>query len=180
MQRRVTAVVLAGGESTRFGHDKAFALWHGKPFLRLVGEAALAVSDGVVVLVPAGSKNLDYARLVPGATILPDRARGQGPVEALRGAAAVLRTPFTLVVPCDAPGLPHGLARRLVAVCEETLKPAVAVGPSGPIFTLFAISTEMLLGRLAGARRMEDLVQDAEPVKTDAQGLNVNDASDAP
>jgi molybdopterin-guanine dinucleotide biosynthesis protein A len=175
VQRRVTAVVLAGGESSRFGRDKAFALWQGRTFLERVVEAAWSVSDAVLVLVPAGSRNLDYARHAPGATVLPDRDRGAGPVEALRGASMLLRTPFTLVAPCDAPGLPHGLARRLVAQAEESMRPAVVVTSDGPLFALFAIPTETLVARLPDARRLEDLLQDAERVVTDAEGLNVNE-----
>lgn len=174
MLRRVTGVILAGGESSRFGGDKAFALWRGRPFLSLVGDAVRSVCDGVIVLAPAGSKNLDYARLVPGATVLPDRAKAQGPVEALRGASALLRTPFVLVAPCDAPGLPHGLARRLVAIAEETMRPAVAT-TDAPLFSLFASPTEKILLRLPSAKRLEDLLTDAERVLTDADGLNVNE-----
>jgi len=175
VQRRVTAVILAGGDSSRFGRDKAFALWQGQPFIQLVGAAVRVVSDSVLVLVPAGSKNLEYAKLVPGATIVPDRAAGAGPVDALQGVTVLLRAPFTLVAPCDAPGLPHGLVRRLVAIAEETGRPAVAVPPTGPLFTLFAAPTPLLLERLQRAHRLEDLVAGAEPVPTDAANLNVNE-----
>lgn len=174
MQRRVTAVILAGGASSRYGSDKAFALWEGRPFLARVGEAVRGVSDAVLILSPAGSKGLEYARLVPGSSVVPDHATA-GPVEALRGAALLMRSETILVASCDAPGLPAGLARRLVAICEETRKPTVAMTPQGKLWSLFAIPRTLLLERLERAQRLEDLLTDAEAVPTDAEGLNVNE-----
>jgi molybdenum cofactor guanylyltransferase len=176
VQRRVTGVILAGGQSERFGgKDKAFAIWEGRPFLARVGEAVRSVSDGILILAPAGADGVTYARHVPGATVVPDRAAGRGPVEALRGAAVLLRTPTVLVAPCDAPGLTPALARRLVALSEEGKRPAVAASQAEPIWTLFATPLELLMERLPGAKRMEDLVAGAEHVATELEGLNVNE-----
>lgn len=175
MRRRVTAIILAGGASERFGADKAFALWEGEPFLARVGKAVHGVCDAFLILVAPGSRMLDYANLVPGATVVPDRNRHGGPVAALRGAAPLIQTQSVLVVPCDAPGLPAGLARRLVAISEETRKPTVAATPAGPLWSLFAIPRRLLLERLETAKRLEDLLQDAEHVKTEAEALNVNE-----
>lgn len=175
LRRRVTAVILAGGSSQRFGADKAFALWNGEPYLARVAKAVQPVVDAFLVLAPAGAKPLPYARLVPGATILPDKAPGLGPVEALRGALPVILSPTVLVVPCDAPGLPTGLARHLVAACEETGQAAVAIPPTGPLYSLFAIPKALLAERLPRAKRLEGLLRDAQPVETEAEGLNVNE-----
>src|SRR5581483_12199164 len=105
----------------------------------------------VLVLAPSGANAQPYARLVPGATIVPDRKPGLGPVEALRGALPLIRTPSVLVAPCDAPGLPSGLARRLVAMCEELGRPAVARSGTDRLNTLFAIPAAVLAERLPGA-----------------------------
>ncbi len=175
MGRRVTAVILAGGKSERFGSDKAFALWEGEPYLARVGKAVRGVSDAVLILVPPGANGVPYANLVPGASVLPDRVPHGGPVAALRGAVDVILTPTVLIVPCDAPGLPPGLARRLVATCEESRKPAVAATSQGPLYTLCALPKTVLAARAPRARRMEDLLEGAEPVKTDAEGLNLNE-----
>lgn len=172
--RRITGVILAGGGSRRFGQEKAFALWQGQPFLARVHKAVAAASDAVVVLAPFGATGPPYAGLAPGATILPDRFANAGPVEALRGAIELVRTPTVLVAPCDAPGLTAALCRRLVALSEEGQRPAVATPPTGPLFSLFALPVALLQGRLASARRLEDLLAGREEVSTDLEGLNVN------
>ena len=174
MQRRVTAIILAGGSSSRFGTDKAFAKHKRKPFLQLVGEAVRPVSDGFLILAPFGADGPAYAKLVPGATVVPDRAAGLGPVVALRDALELARTPTLLIVPCDAPGLPPGLARRLVALSEELGRPAVAEPKSGPLHTLFAAPRPWIAERVLSAKRMEDLTQGGEFVPTPAELLNVN------
>lgn len=174
MARRVTAVILAGGESARYGSDKAFALWEGKPFLACVASALRPVADGFIVLAPARASPVPYAKLVPGATVVADRDEGAGPVVALRGAISLVRTPTLVVAPCDAPGLPTGLVRRLVAFSEESNQAAVAAAGSGPLFSIFAAPTALIRERLATAQRMADLVSGAEHVATDANGLNEN------
>lgn len=171
----MSAIILAGGESSRFGTDKAFAKWEGKPFLARVAAAVQPVADQMIVLAPLGARGLEYARLAPGATIIPDRQPHAGPVAALKGAIALAQGATVLVVPVDAPGLPTGLARRLVALCEENGRPTVAQAPQGRLWSLFAIASLQLRERLASAKRLEDLLADAEGVETDAAGLNVNE-----
>ena len=117
---------------------------------------------------------MPYAELVPGASIIADREDGKGPVAALRSAMSLVRTPTILVAPCDAPGLPTGLARRMVAYSEESKQAAVAKTSEGPIFALFAAPTDLVRERIATANRLEDLLEGAEPVETDAVGLNEN------
>lgn len=174
MQRRVTAVILAGGSSSRFGTDKAFAKHNRKSFLQLVGEAVRPVSDGFLILAPFGADGPAYAKLVPGATVVPDRTSGLGPVVALRDAFELARAPTLLIVPCDAPGLPPGLVRRLVALSEELNRPAIAEPKSGPLHTLFAAPRPWIADRLPTAKKMEDLTKGGELVPTPAELLNVN------
>lgn len=175
MRRRVTAIILAGGASKRFGADKAFAMWKGKAFIENVAEAAQGVADGFLILAPHKAGPHPYVTLVPGASVWPDREAGIGPVEALRDAIRIVQSPTVLVVPCDAPGLSAALARRLVALSEEQRKPTVAQAREGPVYTLFAIATALLRERLDQAESLQDLTRGAEFVETDLEGLNVNE-----
>jgi 2-C-methyl-D-erythritol 4-phosphate cytidylyltransferase len=52
-------VVVAGGSGERFGAPKQFAMAGGRPLVELAIDAARAASDGVVLVVPAGSGHED-------------------------------------------------------------------------------------------------------------------------
>jgi len=99
---------LAGGQSTRFGSDKALALLDGRP---LIEHAAAALAPHVEKLVVCGRSD-------PRWTCLPDQpAPGMGPLGGL--AAALLHArdegfDGVLSTGCDMPSLPRELAETLI------------------------------------------------------------------
>lgn len=99
--------VLAGGESRRFGSDKALALLKGRPLIAHAIDALAAQADAVVV---CGKEWGDW---------VPDRpAPGLGPLGGINAAlhcAAARGYDAVLTVPCDVPALPADLARRIAA-----------------------------------------------------------------
>jgi molybdopterin-guanine dinucleotide biosynthesis protein A len=102
--------VLVGGESSRFGSDKALARWLGRPLLeypvRLLRELGL-----VPRLV--GRNPVPYAGLCH-AFVLAERP-GRGPVEGLRAALRAAATPRGVVLPVDMPALGAAVLRALLA-----------------------------------------------------------------
>jgi hypothetical protein len=78
----LSAIVLAGGRSTRFGSDKASALIDGRPMLQRVVEAVAAVCDEVIVVAAAGGAGSlpPYAEPL---VIVEDRVEGSGPLAGL-------------------------------------------------------------------------------------------------
>lgn len=123
------AAILAGGESSRFGADKAFADLGGRPMIahvaqRLGGGAGLAVVGH------------QQAAALLGAAALTD------PAEAVRGPlAGVLAgldwaagegADWLVTAPCDAPLIPDTLAQILIAAAEtQQAQAAFAATASG-------------------------------------------------
>ncbi len=113
---KILAAVLAGGQSSRFGSDKALALLDGRP---LIDHVIAALAPQAEALVICGR---DYPGYI-GIADLP--APGLGPLGGLCAAlhhAAATWHDAVLCAPCDTPGLPHDLAARLGA------GPAVVLG----------------------------------------------------
>lgn len=81
------------------------------------------------------------------------------------------------MAPCDAPGLGPDLVHSLVVQAEEHGQVVLAEPPSGPLFDLFSTPRSLLLERLRDAQRLEDLSAGARRLKTEAEGLNVNEPS---
>lgn len=98
--------VLAGGRASRFGADKALALWQGRPLIAHVTDA-LAVQCADVVIC---------GRSWGGFPGLDDPAPGLGPMGGLAAALAhAVETDHThvLVAPCDVLGFPADAIARL-------------------------------------------------------------------
>ncbi|MEI9849843.1 MAG: molybdenum cofactor guanylyltransferase [Sphingomonas sp.] len=102
---RLLGAVLAGGQSRRFGSDKALALLDGRSLIEHAIAALAAQVDAVIV---CGREWGDW---------VPDRPEpGLGPlggINAALHAAAARGFDAVLTVPCDVPGLPPDLAQRL-------------------------------------------------------------------
>jgi len=120
-QRRpaASAVVLAGGRSTRFGVDKLATLLGGRPLLDYAVLAAAAVARDVVVVGSAGPARLPSA---PGVTILrvPDTDPFAGPLVALATGLALVREPIAIVVAGDMPTMVPDVLSALVAAIEAS------------------------------------------------------------
>lgn len=100
---RLLGAVLAGGQSRRFGSDKAMALLDGKPLIEHA-RAALAVhTEAIIICGGTGG--------------IPDRpAPGLGPLGGINAAiheAAARDFDAVLTCGCDVPVLPSDLAERL-------------------------------------------------------------------
>jgi len=109
-----TALILAGGESVRFGRPKALVEVGGKPMIRRVVEAVTPVAGEVVVSI-AESKMADAIRVeLPRVRFAVDRRRGVGPIEGIVRGFEIARGRRVLVAPCDAPLLRPALYRLLL------------------------------------------------------------------
>ncbi|GGI81263.1 molybdenum cofactor guanylyltransferase [Polymorphobacter multimanifer] len=100
---RILGAILAGGQSRRFGTDKAVACLDGRPLIEHVVAALRRQCDAIVIV----------GRPFPGLEALADRPHpGLGP---LGGLAAALHAgqargfEMVLTAPCDTPRLPRDL-----------------------------------------------------------------------
>lgn len=103
----ILGAVLAGGESRRFGSDKAAALLDGRP---LIDHALAALELHCDALVVVG-------REWPGVAGVPDRpGPGLGPLGGLNAAlhhGAGMGADAVLTLGCDTPAVPHALLAML-------------------------------------------------------------------
>lgn len=103
-RRPCIGVVLAGGQSTRMGRDKALLDWHGHPLLERQLDALRA--SGVDALQVSGDR--------PGYRGVADARPGLGPLGGLASiVAGVAGEADLLVIPVDMPLLGAALLRRL-------------------------------------------------------------------
>ena len=114
----LTGIILAGGEGRRMdGQDKGWIELNGKPLVQWVLERlAPQVQDCVI------SANRNLARYqtlnVP---VVNDNEVYLGPLAGIAHALRQIKTEYALVVPTDAPLLPHDLAQLLLKELPASL-----------------------------------------------------------
>lgn len=102
---RVGGYVLAGGQSSRMGQDKALLSLGGKPLVQHAVSKLRRVCREVAIL-SARPELADFGRLVP------DRHPGCGPLAGMEAALLETQCDWNLFLPVDVPFLPTIYLRR--------------------------------------------------------------------
>jgi molybdopterin-guanine dinucleotide biosynthesis protein A len=111
MKKDITAIILAGGEGSRFeNNDKGLIQWRGKPLVEHVIDRILPQVSKIII---SCNRNQSYYSSL-GHPICEDSLAGyQGPLAGIQSALALVKTPLALVCPCDTPLIPNQLAEKL-------------------------------------------------------------------
>ena len=109
--RGVTAVVLAGGRSSRFGRDKLAEPIDGRPLLDHAVEAVRPHATEIVVVAGPGSRPV----LPAGVTLVHDAVAFEGPLAGLLAGLRAAAEPVVLVVGGDMPSLVGAVIGSMLA-----------------------------------------------------------------
>lgn len=124
----LAAIVLAGGQSSRMGQDKALIPVQGVPLLRRTCEVALQCVSQVYVVTPRPEV---YQPLLPPQCHLVlekplfNETQPQGPLVGFAQGVAVVPTDWVLLLACDLPYLQADLLQRWMQQLAP-LQPAIA------------------------------------------------------
>jgi molybdopterin-guanine dinucleotide biosynthesis protein A len=128
----LTAIVLAGGQSSRMGQDKALIALQGVPLLRQVCEVALSCTSEVCVITPWPER---YQAILPDAcriireVSLPGETEPHGPLIGFAQGLAQVETDWVLLLACDLPQLQVEVLQHWVTELEKTAEEAIALLP---------------------------------------------------
>src|SRR5256712_6391553 len=98
-----TALILAGGSSTRFRAPKALVEVAGKPMVQRVFEAVSPFAGEVIVSIADSSMADALRRFLSRAEYAVDERRGMGPIEGIRRGIENARGGRAPVGPFDGP-----------------------------------------------------------------------------
>jgi molybdenum cofactor cytidylyltransferase len=122
-------IVLAAGESTRFGSPKQLLDWKGKPFVRQVAETALQAGLWPVVVVTGfHAADVDSALIGLPVNIIHNAEYKQGQSSSIRAGLQALPQNIGACVflLADQPQIPVEVIRALIDSHTENLQPVLA------------------------------------------------------
>jgi len=108
----VSGFVLAGGESSRMGRDKALLPYRGKPLIEHIARSVREAAGNVRVIVN-------------------DKIPGCGPLGGLFTALSTTETDWNLVVACDMPGISREPLLTLLNRAETSHSDCIAAASTG-------------------------------------------------
>lgn len=125
----IAALILAAGESSRMGQDKALLTYRGRTFLEtIVAGLQEAGIERVAVVLGHHAEQIQGAMTLEGAEIIINRDYRRGQTSSLQAGLRALESPsLEAVVLClvDHPLVAADTVRRLIASFRETGAPVV-------------------------------------------------------
>jgi molybdopterin-guanine dinucleotide biosynthesis protein A len=111
-----TTIILAGGQSSRMGSNKALISYRGKPLIQHAVDLARLFT--VDMLISANNHDLDYL----GLPIVRDLLKVKAPLAGIHAGLKSSRTDWNLVLTCDMPNITKELIGTLMAALNDNLR----------------------------------------------------------
>jgi len=111
---KLSAVIIAGGESRRMGQDKAWLEVSGRSLL--AHAVSTARDSGIEEVLISGRAGADYSTLR--CPVVFDRELGCGPLSGIERALDVASAPLLLVLAVDLPNMTASFLRKLAGRCD--------------------------------------------------------------
>ena len=116
-QYDATALILAGGKSSRFGSDKACLRLHDRDIVEILAEECAKVCREVLVITDSGSKFPPRRRNL--FREVADNYPESGPMGGLQAGLAAAKHDVCLLMACDMPFLTAPLMRLFLDCAED-------------------------------------------------------------
>jgi len=111
---QLSVAILAGGHSMRMqGKDKAFLSLNGLPFIRLISNQMLQVSDDVLVLIGSKDEKRFTDNVSENVIVAKDRYNFGTPVSGMLTACELVKNLYIAFVGCDMPLVRAGVIKYL-------------------------------------------------------------------
>jgi len=111
---KTTAIILAGGKSSRMGTDKAMLLVNGQPMI----EKVAGQLDGFFNQILISANDVEKYTFL-GFDVVPDEMPGQGPLMGIASALRASANELNFVVACDIPYIDLHYVRKMLAEAKD-------------------------------------------------------------
>ncbi len=134
IKMEATAIILAGGAGARMGCDKTMLPIDGQPMIKHIYEQLRPHFSQILI-----SSNDPSRHGFLGATVVPDRSVGRGPLMGIASALRVSEYERNFVIACDMPDVDIGLVRAMLRQVgdNDAVIPTVGPGLYEPLFAVY-------------------------------------------
>lgn len=109
-----TAIILAGGNSSRMGEDKGLMLINGQPMIQHIIDTVKGVVENIIIV----SNNGAYTKF--GYPVVEDEVKGKGPLGGIYTGLLHTTTDRNIVLSCDVPYVNANLLNLLISHSSES------------------------------------------------------------
>lgn len=110
-----TAIILAGGQSSRMGSNKALIPYLGKPLIQYSIDLAISFTNDI--LISANTNDFDYL----GFPIVKDVYTVKAPLAGIHAGLKSSSSDWNLILTCDMPNITKELIEQLLSAVDDSL-----------------------------------------------------------
>jgi molybdopterin-guanine dinucleotide biosynthesis protein A len=134
MRAEATAIIMAGGQSTRMGRDKSLLPLKDQPMIKRVLDRLAPHFERLMV----SANDPDRFRFLR-VEVVPDRIAGRGPLMGIASALAASASDINFVIACDIPEFDMPLIRRMLreAADFDAVIPRTGRSQYEPLFAVY-------------------------------------------
>jgi molybdopterin-guanine dinucleotide biosynthesis protein A len=158
LMQKATAIIMAGGSSTRMGTDKSMLPIEGRPIIERTCERLSTCFEQILI----SADNKDKFEFL-GYEVVPDKIPGQGPLMGIASALEASTNELNFVVACDIPRIELGYVRRIISEAADgeydIVVPGAADGQYEPLFAVYRKSALRAVSEVlsSGRRTISDV-----------------------
>ncbi|MBN2666939.1 MAG: molybdenum cofactor guanylyltransferase [Bacteroidales bacterium] len=148
----ITAIVLAGGRSTRMeGKDKSLLSVNGVPLIRYITDQLRSHFGEIII----GGDPHKYSFL--GYRVIPDEIEGKGPLMGLYSCLAASGTELNFITACDIPEIKPEFVESMLMLSEgfDIVMPVNETGEYEPLHAIYRRTVRPVAGKLLGESRLK-------------------------
>ena len=156
IQEQATAIIMAGGSSSRMGVDKSMLPIKSQPMIDRISEQLRSTFSQILISANEVDK---YSHL--GFEIVPDKVQGQGPLMGIASSLEKSKNELNFVVACDIPSIDIRIVRRMLKEADgvDIVVPKVGDGKYEPLFAAYSKSALKAINEVlsSGGRKISDV-----------------------
>ena len=124
---KLTAIILAGGKSSRMGQDKGLVFYRGQRMVEYVVSACKELTSDILI----STNNPEYSFLRY--KLIKDNFKQLGPIGGIQAGLAASKTNENIFCPCDMPGIQSEVLKKILDK-KNGLQVVVAADSKGKLF----------------------------------------------
>ena len=134
MSSPATAIIMAGGKSSRMGQDKSMLPINGVPAIKHVLDQLAPYFDEILI-----SSNNRAEHSFDGVKVVADEAMGAGPLVGIASALRISQNEINFVVACDIPEVDIATTGRLISESDgfDAVIPQTGASRYEPLFAVY-------------------------------------------
>jgi len=155
LQEKATAIIMAGGDSSRMGVDKSMLQIKDRPLIKHICDQLRGTFEKILISTDDVEK---YAFL--GCDCIPDKMPGQGPLMGIASALEASDNELNFIVACDIPHIDIRFVRKMLteAQAADMVIPTTGNGKHEPLFAIYNKSALKCINKVlsSGRRKISD------------------------